>query len=173
MEFVRKKLTLVLLHQGGRVLLGMKKRGFGAGKWNGFGGKVEGVETVVQAAQRELQEEAGITALDLTLCGTLKFSFDPQLDNRIMDVRDLLGGWRLCCCCCCCSCMHVCVCVCVCVCRCLSSGRLSLRGQWQRRRRCCHSGFPRRKYLWTRCGQVRSRSVFPLLWVTGQCHIFA
>ena len=25
---------------GGRILLGMKKRGFGAGRWNGFGGKV-------------------------------------------------------------------------------------------------------------------------------------
>ena len=29
----------------GRLLLGCKKRGFGAGKWNGFGGKLEGKET--------------------------------------------------------------------------------------------------------------------------------
>ena len=36
----RKLLTLVFLREGRRVLLGMKKRGFGVGKWNGFGGKV-------------------------------------------------------------------------------------------------------------------------------------
>ena len=36
----RKLLTLVFLREGGKVLLGMKKRGFGVGKWNGFGGKV-------------------------------------------------------------------------------------------------------------------------------------
>jgi hypothetical protein len=27
-----KQLTLLLIHQGGKLLLGMKKRGFGAGK---------------------------------------------------------------------------------------------------------------------------------------------
>ena len=31
----RKVLTLVLLREGTKVLLGMKKRGFGVGKWNG------------------------------------------------------------------------------------------------------------------------------------------
>ena len=35
-----KLLTLVFLRNGSKVLLGMKKRGFGVGKWNGFGGKV-------------------------------------------------------------------------------------------------------------------------------------
>jgi len=34
----------------------MKKRGFGAGRYNGFGGKVEPGETILQGAQRELQE---------------------------------------------------------------------------------------------------------------------
>ncbi|MEK7607017.1 MAG: DNA mismatch repair protein MutT, partial [Patescibacteria group bacterium] len=37
----RKLLTLCFIHQSPRILLGMKKRGFGAGRWNGFGGKVE------------------------------------------------------------------------------------------------------------------------------------
>ena len=57
----RKVLTLVLLREDNRVLLGMKKRGFGAGKWNGFGGKLEPGETVVEAAAREVQEECGLT----------------------------------------------------------------------------------------------------------------
>lgn len=50
--FTSKLLTLVLVVQPGRVLLGMKKRGFGAGKWNGFGGKVQPGETIEQAAHR-------------------------------------------------------------------------------------------------------------------------
>lgn len=47
-----KLLTLVLVVQPGKVLLGMKKRGFGAGKWNGFGGKVEPGETIEAGARR-------------------------------------------------------------------------------------------------------------------------
>lgn len=50
--FTNKLLTLVLVVQPGRVLLGMKKRGFGAGKWNGFGGKVQPGETIEEAARR-------------------------------------------------------------------------------------------------------------------------
>ena len=34
------------------ILLGMKKRGFAAGKWDGFGGKVEGNESNEDAAKR-------------------------------------------------------------------------------------------------------------------------
>ena len=59
-----KLLTLVVVRDRGgrRVLLGKKLRGFGAGYFNGFGGKVEAGESVVEAAHRELQEEAGVTA---------------------------------------------------------------------------------------------------------------
>lgn len=39
----------------------MKKRGFGTGKWNGVGGKVEPGETVRAAAVREVFEEIGVT----------------------------------------------------------------------------------------------------------------
>ena len=40
-----KQLTLAFIRDGERVLLGMKKRGFGEGRWNGFGGKVHPNET--------------------------------------------------------------------------------------------------------------------------------
>ena len=43
-----------------KLLLGMKKKGFGHGKYNGFGGKVEIGESIEEAAIRELYEECSI-----------------------------------------------------------------------------------------------------------------
>ncbi len=57
-----KLLTLVFVLGRGRVLLGMKKRGFGEGNWNGFGGKKEQGESLRCCARRELMEETGLTA---------------------------------------------------------------------------------------------------------------
>ena len=48
--------TLCFLINNSQVLLAMKKRGFGVGKWNGTGGKVIGDESVEQAAKRETKE---------------------------------------------------------------------------------------------------------------------
>lgn len=53
--------SLVFLVRDDEVLLAMKKRGFGAGKWNGVGGKVEPGETKEQAMIRECQEEITVT----------------------------------------------------------------------------------------------------------------
>ena len=47
-----KILTLLFVLEPGRVLLGMKKRGFGMGRWNGFGGKVQAGETIEEGAIR-------------------------------------------------------------------------------------------------------------------------
>lgn len=47
-----KLLTLLFVLEPGRVLLGMKKRGFGAGRWNGFGGKIQVGETIEEGAIR-------------------------------------------------------------------------------------------------------------------------
>ncbi|GFU48540.1 7,8-dihydro-8-oxoguanine triphosphatase [Nephila pilipes] len=73
--------SLVLLRQNGFVLLGMKKRGFGIGKWNGFGGKIEKGETMLECAKRELLEEAGVVAECLEEVGRLEFEFleDPLI----------------------------------------------------------------------------------------------
>ncbi|XP_042293524.1 7,8-dihydro-8-oxoguanine triphosphatase [Sceloporus undulatus] len=70
-----KLFTLVLVVQPQRVLLGMKKRGFGAGLWNGFGGKVQPGETIEQAARRELQEESGLTVDSIEKMGKITFEF--------------------------------------------------------------------------------------------------
>ncbi|KAL5485414.1 hypothetical protein ACEPAI_8056 [Sanghuangporus weigelae] len=58
--------------KNGRMLLGMKKRGFGKNMYNGFGGKLEPNESPLEAAIRELKEEAGISA-NLEECGVLLF----------------------------------------------------------------------------------------------------
>lgn len=49
-----KLLTLLFVLEPSRVLLGMKKRGFGMGRWNGFGGKVQADESVEDAAIRQV-----------------------------------------------------------------------------------------------------------------------
>ena len=52
-RMVQNKLyTLALIRNNDNILLGMKKRGFGVGRWNGFGGKVHSGETILEAAKR-------------------------------------------------------------------------------------------------------------------------
>ncbi|MDR2828320.1 MAG: 8-oxo-dGTP diphosphatase [Acholeplasmatales bacterium] len=53
-----KDVTNMLFIKDKSILLGMKKRGFGKGKYNGFGGKLEKNETILQAALREAYEES-------------------------------------------------------------------------------------------------------------------
>lgn len=79
-----------------RILLGMKKTGFGCGKYNGFGGKIEDNEAALQAAIRELKEECGIEALaeELELVGLLDFIFPacPELDHDVYIY--LVKSWK-------------------------------------------------------------------------------
>lgn len=80
MENNKKILTLCIIHQQFKILLGMKKRGFGRGRWNGFGGKVKEREDILTAAKRELQEEAGLIALDMEQLGILNFQWQGKPD---------------------------------------------------------------------------------------------
>ena len=52
--------TLCLLRKDNKILLAMKKRGFGTGKYNGVGGKIENGETLNEAMIRETKEEIGV-----------------------------------------------------------------------------------------------------------------
>ena len=65
-----------MIHNDTHMLLGMKKRGFGEGRWNGFGGKVTDGEAIEEATKRELKEEAGITVVDIDKRGIIGFSFE-------------------------------------------------------------------------------------------------
>jgi mutator protein MutT len=75
-----KQTTLCFCIEGENVLLGMKKKGFGAGKVNGYGGKIEAGETPRAAAIRELQEESGlkVNEVDLTQGALVHFSFEEK-----------------------------------------------------------------------------------------------
>ena len=64
------------MHKHPHVLLGMKKRGFGMGKWNGFGGKVQPEETIELAAIREVKEEANIDIDIMEKVGVINFNWE-------------------------------------------------------------------------------------------------
>lgn len=67
--------TLIFVIRGGRILLIHKKRGLGAGKINGPGGRLEAGETPRAAALRELREELGVEAVDPEWMGEHRFQF--------------------------------------------------------------------------------------------------
>eukprot|EP00931_Biecheleriopsis_adriatica_P100824 TRINITY_DN76064_c0_g1_i1.p1 TRINITY_DN76064_c0_g1~~TRINITY_DN76064_c0_g1_i1.p1 ORF type:complete len:583 (+),score=99.53 TRINITY_DN76064_c0_g1_i1:55-1803(+) len=73
------------------VLLGLKKRGFGAGKLNGFGGKLEKGETLEESAVRELAEECGLrtTPSALRWCGCLTYIYDTKPKGMEVNIFDL------------------------------------------------------------------------------------
>ncbi|NXJ03301.1 8ODP triphosphatase, partial [Odontophorus gujanensis] len=81
----RSIFTLVLVVQQPRILLGRKKRGFGAGLWNGFGGKVQTGESIEDAARRELLEESGLTVDTLQKMGEITFEFVGN--SELMEVH--------------------------------------------------------------------------------------
>ena len=67
------------------ICLAMKKRGFGAGRFNGVGGKVEEGESVEDGARREAKEEIGVDIKELTKCAELSFTFphEPSFDQLV------------------------------------------------------------------------------------------
>ena len=72
--------TLCFCVRGDSVLLAMKKRGFGAGKWNGYGGKVSEKESPRTAAARELKEESHLSVVETALeqVALVRFYFDSS-----------------------------------------------------------------------------------------------
>ena len=78
---MKKLLTLCYVFKEGKVLLGFKKQGFGVGRWNGFGGKVQENESIEDAARRELKEEAGLGVEFLREHGVLNFEFENDPDT--------------------------------------------------------------------------------------------
>lgn len=91
----KKLLTLTLATDSSRILLGMKKRGFGAGRWNGFGGKVQEGESIEDAARRETVEECGIAIMGMEKVGVHEFEFEKErgtiLEVHVFRIIDFTG----------------------------------------------------------------------------------
>lgn len=71
-----KLTTIIFPIQDNYIFLANKKRGFGAGYLNGYGGKKQPDDlTIEDTAVRELQEEAGVRALtqDLEKVAVIEF----------------------------------------------------------------------------------------------------
>ncbi len=91
-----KAVTLCLLVKDGKVLLAMKKRGFGMGKWNGVGGKVQDGETMEMAAVRETGEEIGVAVESTSMknVGNIEFYFKDKPEwNQHMHIF-LVKDWK-------------------------------------------------------------------------------
>ncbi len=71
----KERATLLFIRRDRQVLLIHKKRGLGAGKINGPGGRLDPGETPIQAAVREVQEELLITPTGVREAGELRFQF--------------------------------------------------------------------------------------------------
>lgn len=73
--------TLCFLIKGDEVCLGLKKRGFGVNRWNGFGGKVSIGESPLDCVKREVKEELGVDLSDVNKVAEIIFLF-PLVDKE-------------------------------------------------------------------------------------------
>lgn len=78
-----KRAVVGYLVEGGRVLLGLKKRRIAKGLWIGFGGFLEEDEDYREALIRELNEELGITVPPNGITGHANLSIDTFAKNGV------------------------------------------------------------------------------------------
>ncbi|MCK5673773.1 MAG: 8-oxo-dGTP diphosphatase [Spirochaetales bacterium] len=67
--------VITYIFKDDKVLLINKKTGLGKGKVNAPGGRIEPAEMAIEAAVREVQEETGLTPLNVKAVGQLSFIF--------------------------------------------------------------------------------------------------
>jgi 8-oxo-dGTP diphosphatase len=71
----KESATLCFVRDGEQVLMIRKKRGLGAGKFNGVGGRLEPGESPLTGILREAHEELAIALIDPVKRGELHFQF--------------------------------------------------------------------------------------------------
>ena len=82
--------TVSIVYQPPKILLGMKKKKFGKGRYNGFGGGVNDGESLERCAIRETSEEAGIIMINPERMGRILFDFqDGEQDHLVYFFRAL------------------------------------------------------------------------------------
>jgi ADP-ribose pyrophosphatase YjhB (NUDIX family) len=86
LKSIMKQATLLFLINDNQILLAMKKRGFGVGRWNGVGGKPEENENIIDTAIRETQEEINVTPKNISQVASLDFYFQnkPEWNQQVL-----------------------------------------------------------------------------------------
>ena len=82
-----------IFNERGEVLLQCKSRGFGAGKWNGPGGKQNKGETIEEATIREMKEETGVIVRNLKKMGELEFIFIDNEESNFLTHVFVCHDW--------------------------------------------------------------------------------
>ena len=82
-----KESTLLFLRRDNEILLAMKKRGFGEGRWNGVGGKIEAGESIEAALVRESTEEIGVTPTNFSKVADISFDQYFKGEHALMSVN--------------------------------------------------------------------------------------
>jgi len=84
--------NLCLFRKGNQLLLAMKKRGFGVGRWNGYGGKVNLGETIEESLKREIGEESGMELEEFRKIGLMRFeNVDKMVEVHIFEATSWKG----------------------------------------------------------------------------------
>jgi 8-oxo-dGTP pyrophosphatase MutT (NUDIX family) len=80
--------TLAVITRDNQILLGLKKRKFGKGKWNGPGGKLKNIDErdIERCLHRETFEEAGIRLLDARKIGKTFYRFNGSEEDHEVHV---------------------------------------------------------------------------------------
>lgn len=88
-------LTLAYFIRPGEICLGLKKRGFGEGNWNGYGGKLNANEELNEGTVREIEEESAVIVSPdaLQKVARIEFIFEngTHLQVHTFFVRDWSG----------------------------------------------------------------------------------
>lgn len=81
-----RQATLLFLTKDNQILLAIKKRGFGQGRFNGVGGKPNPDENIFDTAIRETQEEIGVIPKNISQMATLDFYFKnkPEWNQQVL-----------------------------------------------------------------------------------------
>jgi len=82
MKFPYTTNVCYIINNKNQVLLQKKARGFGAGKWNGPGGKIENGETPEEGTIREVKEETNLDIRNLKKAGKIEFIFTENYDSN-------------------------------------------------------------------------------------------
>ena len=92
-----RKVTLVFLIKEDKILLAMKKRGFGMNLYNGIGGKQDEGETILDTAKRETFEEIGVKVDNLEQVAILNFYTNNKTSEHQFDQQAyvyLVRSWK-------------------------------------------------------------------------------